>query len=100
MSVSTSIFYLKELDSSVVFPAGDYVPITAKKYKTNVVICDNEERKMTYICRWCDNSFEESGKKPPETEFREGVLCCPRCGNITYGFLVYNEGKRETRRYR
>jgi DNA-directed RNA polymerase subunit RPC12/RpoP len=44
---------------------------------------------MTYICRWCDNNFEESGTKDPETEFKNGVLCCPRCGNITYGFLVY-----------
>jgi len=43
---------------------------------------------MTYICRWCDNNFEESGEKLIGTEFKDGVLCCPRCGNITYGFLV------------
>jgi len=65
--------------------------ITSKKFKTNDMIYNNEERKMTYICRWCENNFEESGKKAPDTEYREGVLCCPRCGNITYGFLVVNE---------
>jgi len=48
---------------------------------------------MTYICRWCENNFEESGKKAPDTEYKDGVLCCPRCGNITYGFLVYKESK-------
>jgi len=50
---------------------------------------------MTYICRWCENNFEESGKKTPDTEYKEGVVCCPRCGNITYGFLIYKEGKTE-----
>jgi DNA-directed RNA polymerase subunit RPC12/RpoP len=44
---------------------------------------------MTYICRWCETTFEESGKKPLGTEYRDGVLSCPRCGNISYGFLVY-----------
>lgn len=49
---------------------------------------------MTYICRWCDNYFEESGRKvAPDSDYRDGVLCCPRCGNITYGFLVYKERK-------
>ena len=67
--------------------------ITSQKYKTNDTICNNEERKMTYICRWCDNNFEESGKKDSGTEYRDGVLCCPRCGSITYGFIVYREGK-------
>jgi hypothetical protein len=59
-----------------------YLLIKSKKYKTNDA-----------ICRWCDNNFEESGKKDPETEFKDGVLCCPRCGNITYGFLVYKNGQ-------
>jgi hypothetical protein len=45
---------------------------------------------MTYICRWCENNFEESGKKEFEATYKDGVLCCPRCGNITYGFLVVN----------
>ena len=67
--------------------------MTSQKYKTNDTICNCEERKMTYICRWCDNNFEESGTKDPDTEYRDGVLCCPRCGNITYGFLVYKECK-------
>ncbi len=48
---------------------------------------------MTYICRWCENYFEELSKKESNTTYRDGVLCCPRCGNITYGFLVYKEGK-------
>ena len=43
---------------------------------------------MTYICRWCENNFEELVKRDSGTEYRDGVLCCPRCGNITYGFLV------------
>lgn|GEM_PF-1510877 len=46
---------------------------------------------MTYICRWCENNFEIVGKKESEEPYRDGVLCCPRCGNITYGFLVINE---------
>lgn len=46
---------------------------------------------MTYICRWCENNFEELSKKDADTTYRDGVLCCPRCGNITYGFLVTDE---------
>lgn len=68
--------------------------ILSKKFKTNEMICTNEERDMTYICRWCENNFEEQKKKEEtESRYRDGILCCPRCGNITYGFLVYKEGK-------
>jgi len=48
---------------------------------------------MTFICRWCENNFEELSKKESNATYRDGVLCCPRCGNITYGFLVYKEGR-------
>ena len=68
--------------------------IPSKKFKTNDMICSIEERNMTYVCRWCENYFEELSKKDDtETKYRDGVLCCPRCGNITYGFLIYKEGK-------
>jgi hypothetical protein len=64
--------------------------ILIKKFKTTHMICSGEERKMTYICRWCENNFEETRKKEEiEPMYRDGILCCPRCGNITYGFLVY-----------
>jgi len=52
---------------------------------------------MTYICRWCENNFETLGKKEAEAPYRDGVLCCPRCGNITYGFLVVNERPTHSR---
>jgi len=68
--------------------------ILSKKFKTNDMICISEEKDMTYICRWCENNFEEQRKKDDtEARFRDGVLCCPRCGNITYGFLVYKPEK-------